>query len=293
MNASIGICAFNEAGNIEHLLGALCEQKLTRHTIKEIIVVSSGSTDKTNDIVKEFERKDPRIKLLMQKSRKGKSSAVNVFLRHATGDVIVLESADTIPAEDTIQKLLDPFDDAKVGMTGGRPIPVNDRKTALGYITHMVWELHHQLSQIKPKAGELIAFRNILESIAEDTAVDEAWIEALITAHGLRIVYVPEAVVRNCGPETVADFIRQRKRIYLGHLHLKRKKNYAPITMDSIEVARMFAQTLPGDFRQLTWAMLGVVLEAYVRIVATIEFYFLENNPHTWEISRTTKRVVK
>jgi glycosyltransferase involved in cell wall biosynthesis len=144
MDASIGICAYNEEGNIGQLMEALLKQKLTRHSIKEIIVVSSGSTDKTNDIVREFEKKDPRIKLLAQKTRKGKSSAINVFLRHATAEAIVLESADTLPTEDTIQALLDPFDDAKVGMTGGRPIPVNDKNTALGFIANLVWELHRK-----------------------------------------------------------------------------------------------------------------------------------------------------
>ncbi|MFH1787891.1 MAG: glycosyltransferase [Candidatus Altiarchaeota archaeon] len=293
LDASIGICAYNEEENIRQLLDALRSQKLTRHTIKEIYVVSSGSTDKTDEIVREYEKKDPRIRLLVQKTRKGKSSAINLFLRHATGEIIVLESADTLPQEETIQNLLDPFDDASVGMVGGRPIPVNDENTALGYIVHLVWRLHHELSLIKTKAGEIVAFRNIIESIAKDTAVDEAWIEALITAHGLKVVYAPEAVVANRGPETVADFIRQRKRIFLGHLHLRMKKSYSPITMDSVEVAKIFASILPRDPIRLSWALFGIILEVYSRIRAMIEFYVFGENPYAWDMCRTTKRLVK
>ena len=47
--------------------------------------------------------------------------------------------------------------------------------------------------------------------------VDEASIEAIVRAAGLELRYVPEAVVRNKGPETVADLVRQRRRITAGH----------------------------------------------------------------------------
>ena len=293
MNASIGICAYNEEENIGQLLEALLTQTLSRHSIKEVIVVSSGSTDGTDEIVRDYENKDSRIRLITQKSRKGKSSAINLFLRHATGEIIILESADTLPEEDTIQNLLDPFDDARVGMTGGRPIPVNNDNKMMGYIAHMVWNLHHELSLLKPKAGELVAFRNIIESIAEDTAVDEAWIEALITAHGLCIAYVSEAVVRNKGPETIGDFVRQRMRIYIGHLHLKRKKSYSPITMDALEVGRVILRVMPHNPKKLLWFSMGVIIESYVRFRASIEFYVRNKNPVAWEMCRTTKRLVK
>lgn len=292
-DASIGVCAYNEGENIGKLLDALLKQKPGKFGIKEICVISSGSTDDTEKVVREYERKDSRIKLLTQKKRMGKSSAVNLFLRHARGEIIVLESADTIPEEDTIRKLLEPFADDSVGMTGGRPVPVNDRKSCMGSIAHLVWELHHRMSVVRPKAGELVAFRNIIESIAGDTAVDEAWVESLIYGHGLRLVYVPGAVVYNRGPETVRDFVRQRKRIYLGHLHLKNKKNYSPLTMDSIEVARTLFNTIEFKPRQLVWVFLGVLLEAYSRFAAVIEFYFLGRNPFEWDIAGSTKKVVK
>jgi len=293
LDASVGICAYDEQDNIGQLLDALLKQKLSGHKIKEIIVVSSGSTDNTDEVVRGFEKKDGRVKLLTQKVRKGKSSAINFFLRHATGDIIILESADTLPLEDTIQKLMNPFDDPKVGMCGGRPVPLNDEDTAMGYIIHVVWRLHHELSLIKPKEGEIVAFRNIIESIASDTAVDEAWIESLIVGHNLSLVYVPEAVVYNRGPQTVSDFIRQRKRIYLGHLHLKRKRSYAPITMDWIEILKGLRKIVTLNPKRLSWLALGITLELYARIRAVFEFYILGKNPFQWDMCRTTKRLVK
>ncbi|MBU0666785.1 MAG: glycosyltransferase [Nanoarchaeota archaeon] len=45
MDVSIGVMAYNEEGNINSLLNALLKQKTKQAFIKEIIVVSSGSTD--------------------------------------------------------------------------------------------------------------------------------------------------------------------------------------------------------------------------------------------------------
>jgi len=50
---SVGITAHNEAGNIGRLLDRLTYQNLKTVTISEIIVVSSGSIDQTDNIVRE------------------------------------------------------------------------------------------------------------------------------------------------------------------------------------------------------------------------------------------------
>ena len=54
MDISVGIMAFNEEKNIGRLLKAILSQKLNQIKITEIIVVSDGSTDKTDEIVKNF-----------------------------------------------------------------------------------------------------------------------------------------------------------------------------------------------------------------------------------------------
>ncbi len=105
MKVSVGVCAYNEEKNIGRVLESLINQKTKKINIDEIFVVSSGCTDNTNNIIREFENKDKRIKLIDQKEREGKSSAINLFLKNAKNEILVLESGDTTPDVDTIEKL--------------------------------------------------------------------------------------------------------------------------------------------------------------------------------------------
>ena len=123
--------AFNEVQNIGLLLESLGTQRLEDAVIEEIVVVASGCTDGTEDVVRWHAQRDSRIRLVVQERREGKASAINLFLREARGDVIVLESADTLPAPETYASLLAPFSDPAVGMTGARPrrrLPCRQRR---------------------------------------------------------------------------------------------------------------------------------------------------------------------
>jgi len=61
------------------------EQKRTK--ISEIIIVSSESTDRMGEIVKEYSNIDDRIILIRQPQRRGKSSAINEILKASTNDI--------------------------------------------------------------------------------------------------------------------------------------------------------------------------------------------------------------
>ena len=74
ISVSICVAAYNEEANIGRLLDAMNRQKLSCCLIKEIIVVASGCTDRTEEIVRQKMKKNQLIKLLPQQERKGKAS---------------------------------------------------------------------------------------------------------------------------------------------------------------------------------------------------------------------------
>ena len=122
MDVSVGVFAYNEEKNIERLLAALQKQRLKTVNINEIIVVSSGSTDKTDEIVHNSSIKDNRIKLIIEKERKGKVSAINKFLKAAKSDVLVQISGDVLPKVNAVEELCKPLLDSSTGIVGAHPV---------------------------------------------------------------------------------------------------------------------------------------------------------------------------
>jgi glycosyltransferase involved in cell wall biosynthesis len=173
---SIGVMAYNEAVNIKSLLLDLLRQQTHNFLLVEIIVVASGCTDSTQDIITGLQKEDSRIRLIIQEQRQGKAAAINLFLKEAKGEFIVLVGSDLKIVADVLSKVLEPLRQPGLGMTGGRPVPVDSNTSFMGYGVNLLWRLHHQLSLSRPKLGEFVAFKNLVKEIPKETAVDEAYL---------------------------------------------------------------------------------------------------------------------
>lgn len=293
IRCSVGITAHNEEANIGKLLDAMLTQKLKTVEITEIIVVASGCIDRTVSIVREFAAKDSRIRLIEQPEREGKTSAINQFLQNAKEDICVLESGDTLPGEQSVENLVKLFQDPKVGMTGAQKIPVNVPEHIIGYMSHLRLQLEHQLCLEIPRLGELIAFRKVFTQLPPDVAMDEAFVEALVIRRGLQVRYAPDAVVHNMGPETLGEFIMQRRRNYAGHLHLRRKYGYRVSSLDTARVLRIGLDEMGKALRLIgTLAALAFV-EGFARLLGAYDYYIKGDKHVVWDIAWSTKKVEK
>jgi glycosyltransferase involved in cell wall biosynthesis len=293
VGCSVGIMAYNEEANVACTIAAVLKQQGPSIQIEEVIVVASGCTDHTVPIVSEIAEREVRVRLCTQEKREGKASAVNLFLKEATSEVVVLIGADVIPEESAFEYLCSPFLDSEVGMVGGRPIPVNDASTFMGHAVHLLWRLHDRVARIHPKLGEVIAFRNVISGIPTDSAVDEISIQALISQLGYKLIYKPECVVYNKGPVTVRDFLKQRRRIYAGHLKARAQQNYEACTMKVAPIIRQlivchnFAMSTP---KRAMWTLGTALLEGYARVQGYYD-YLRKREHHIWQMVDSTKNL--
>lgn len=291
VGCSIGIMAYNEEANIARTLSAVLAQEGPSIRIEEVIVVASGCTDRTIPIVSELAEKETRVHLCVQEKREGKASAVNLFLKKATAEVAVLIGADVIPEISAIEHLCSPFLNPEIGMTGGHPIPVNDANTFMGHTVHLLWRLHDCVARTHAKLGEVIAFRNVISGIPTDSAVDEISIQALISQLDYKLQYVSECIVYNKGPITVRDFLKQRRRIYAGHLKVLEQQQYEASTMkigpimQPLIAMRDFSMGTP---RQALWTLGAVILEGYARLLG-YDDYRRKREHHIWQMVDSTK----
>jgi cellulose synthase/poly-beta-1,6-N-acetylglucosamine synthase-like glycosyltransferase len=238
--------------------------------------------------VQEWARREPRIRLIVEAQREGKASAINRFLPQAREKIVVLCSADLLLQPNTIEDLVAPFADPAVGITTGRPVPVNDPNTFMGFTSHLMWDLHHRINLRSFKGGELIAFRKIFERIPRRTSADEASIEPLIRGQGYEARYVPTAVVYNKGPLTIDDFLRRRRSNYAGHLALRASLAYTVSTMSGWKILGIFLRNLDWRPRPFIWSWAVAGLEAYGRFLGKRDFKHHRDHS-VWEIAKSTK----
>jgi len=301
---SIGICAYNEESNIGALLNNLInEQNLCKDD--EIIVVSSGSTDSTNNIVKNFCEKDTRINLIVQEKRMGKASAVNEILTRYSNNFICLIPADVIPDPFSVSRLIERIsENPKIGVVGGNPIPINSGKGISVYFAQLMWRLHNRtlkflndLSLSTHASGEfMVARRAAINKLPLDIINDDAYIAVEAMKKGFLVKFCEDAKVKIKAPTNIVDFIRQRRRVVYGHHRVKQRTGFHPRTLESM-AAYDFKKTLhiikeelieyPRSFFQLS---IMICVEALINIIALFDLN-LKKDHTLWDVVGSTKKI--
>jgi len=84
----------------------------------ELIIVDDGSTDNTEDIIKEFKKKDERIKYIRHKKNKGGSAARNTGIKAAKGEYIAFQDSDDEWLPEKLKKQMEIFKNtsSKIGV---------------------------------------------------------------------------------------------------------------------------------------------------------------------------------
>jgi len=212
---SVIVPTYNEVAAIKAKLESLTATSYPKEKC-EIIVVDSGSTDGTQEIVEEY--KERGVILRKQEERMGKASAINFALQKANGDIIALTDANAEFSPEALSKLVQRFD-KNTGAVLPRYVP--DGK--LSYWDKAFHELHHVYKSLESDAdsvfivfGELFAFRKeLIERIDEDAAADDLETALTIRKKGYRIKYSPNVEVKEKVPSRLKEIkIQKTRRIF-------------------------------------------------------------------------------
>lgn len=104
-NLSIIIPAFNEEERIGKTLSTILSYFRKNLNEFEIVVVDDGSSDRTTDVAKNFQKKNPEIKLLVNEKNQGKGFSVRRGALFSTKDYVLFSDADLSTPIEEIEKL--------------------------------------------------------------------------------------------------------------------------------------------------------------------------------------------
>jgi cellulose synthase/poly-beta-1,6-N-acetylglucosamine synthase-like glycosyltransferase len=188
---SLIIPVFNEAKVIREKIENSLSFGYPKHKM-EILVVSDASTDRTAEIVREYEREG--VRYFEQLSRKGKAGALNRGLHESRNEIIVFSDASIFLERDALHNVLRPFSDGKIGCVSGEDyIPGGGGEGAYGIYELFLRNLESRLGSIVGASGCFYAQRKILcEPFPEGMAPD--FFSVLKTVEkGFRAVTEPSA----------------------------------------------------------------------------------------------------
>ncbi|MFH1996491.1 MAG: glycosyltransferase family 2 protein [Candidatus Omnitrophota bacterium] len=184
----------------------------------EIIFALDGCTDNTASIISEFS--DPRIRVIDKKTREGKVKTLNRVVPEAKGEILVFSDANSMHKNDIIRKLIRYFVDEKVGCVCGCLKYKNTESTSVGKGESLYWEYEHFIKKQESRLGKLLVTNGSAQAIRKDLypfpdpeVADDFSIPLLIQVKGYKLLFEPEAIVRETATQSLLDEMNQKIRI--------------------------------------------------------------------------------
>ncbi len=216
-NVTVLITAYNEEAAIRHKIENTLAINYPKEKL-EILIASDGSTDQTDDIVRQFE--DRGVKLLRVEGRKGKTATQNAAVEYATGEIILFSDATTDYRPEVFQKILPAFADETVGCVAGRLVYVDHAETNVGKGARNYWSYETFIKSAEAATCSLIGASGCLYAVrrsAYEPMHPEACSDFLICTdlyrRGLRSVFEPTAVCYEQTNRYAGDEMRMRVRV--------------------------------------------------------------------------------
>jgi glycosyltransferase involved in cell wall biosynthesis len=220
---TVGIPAYNEGQNIVNLLRSLEEQ----HTQIFEVIISDDSSDNTPGLVRNFaEHSLLDIKLFHYDMRRSAAAAWNQIFQKATGDIIVLYDADTIPHPSCTNQLVSCIQ-GNVGLCASNPQPVQAEGIA-GRASVFIskWLRSVRLARLSQYTvmGRALAIDSSIAKkmeIPTDMIAIDLYIQCKTLEIGRDVMYNDNAIVYFKPANNMQDTTSQVMRAVNGHNQIK------------------------------------------------------------------------
>jgi cellulose synthase/poly-beta-1,6-N-acetylglucosamine synthase-like glycosyltransferase len=167
----------------------------------QIVVVSDGSTDRTEAILHEYAN-HPRVQTLMNQLARGKASGLNDAISVAAGEVVVFTDARQKIESGAIPLLMENFADPEVGCVSGALMlgdPEAGEAAARGM--GLYWGIEKKIRELESESGSVVGAtgalyavrRELLAPVPEGTILDDVYIPMHVVRQGKRVVFEPRA----------------------------------------------------------------------------------------------------
>jgi cellulose synthase/poly-beta-1,6-N-acetylglucosamine synthase-like glycosyltransferase len=191
--------------NEERVLRRKLENLLTLDypdELMQLVVVSDGSTDRTNVILHEHSS-SPRVNVVLNQLSRGKASGLNDAFKLAQGDIVVFTDARQEIEPCAPRLLLENFADPRVGCVSGELMLGNPEAGEAGEGIGVYWRVEKQIRELESIAGSVVGAtgalyamrRNLLVPLPPEMILDDVYLPMQVVRQGFRVVFDARARV--------------------------------------------------------------------------------------------------
>ncbi len=213
------VSAFNEAPVIQAKMENSAAIKYCSDSL-DVVIASDASDDGTDELVKTFAEKNPRIKLVRVNERSGKTDALNKVMSSVQTDITVFSDANAMYKPDAILHLVQAFRNEEVGYAVGAARYYEDASTDASKNETAYWDLELGIKQSESDFdsvvggdGAIYAIRTHLYERMDPADVSDFVNPIQIVAKGYRGVFVPEAECYESAGDTFGEEYGRKRRI--------------------------------------------------------------------------------
>ena len=207
------IPAYNEEAHLLQKLDNIREMDYPKQKL-QIIFISDGSTDATNEILRTLTGSN--IESIVLSRRSGKATALNEGVQRARHKILVFSDASTLFARDALRKLSRHFSDGRIGAACGA---LRFRYSPESQLTEGVyWKYESMIRLMEARLGATMTASGAIYALRRDayhpldpnTLLDDFVIPMNARKAGYRVLYDPEAIATDYAPESIkGEFIRR------------------------------------------------------------------------------------
>jgi len=179
-----------------------------------IVVVSDGSDDGSDDIVREF--MGLQIRLIRQEGRLGKTMGLNLALKDIHTELVVFSDANAMYDPLAIRNLAQHFADPAVGYVVGAALYTDGQQNASAANEDLYWRYEMAIKQWESELhsvvggdGAIYAIRRVLWEPLQQRDINDFVNPLQLVAKGYRGIFEPAA---RCFEETAGNFSKEAKR---------------------------------------------------------------------------------
>jgi biofilm PGA synthesis N-glycosyltransferase PgaC len=162
----------------------------------QVVVVSDGSTDGTEAILREYAN-HPRVRLVMNQLSSGKASGLNDAIAWAEGEVVVFTDARQRIESGAIRRLMENFADPNVGSVSGELMLGDFDSGEVVRGMGLYWKIEKAIRELESASGSVVGAtgalyavrRNLLVHLPERTVLDDVYLPMHVARQGSRVIF--------------------------------------------------------------------------------------------------------